>query len=62
MANQVVNMVSRLFIVDERWDIVPEGDDPCRLVKKYNRAKNCERFLRCFSRFRSIRHLRQQEL
>ncbi len=44
MANQIVDMLSRLFYAAEGWGIVPEGGNPCRFVHKY-KERSCERFL-----------------
>ena len=44
MANQVVDTLSRLFVMAEAWGLAPEGGNPCRFVKKY-RKRSCERFL-----------------
>ena len=44
MANQVVDTLSRLFVMAEAWGLEPEGGNPCRFVKKY-RNRSCERFL-----------------
>ena len=44
MANQVVETLSRLFTMAEAWGVAPEGGNPCRFVKKYEK-RSCERFL-----------------
>ena len=44
MANQVVDTLSRLFVMAEVWGVAPEGGNPCRFVKKYQK-RSCERFL-----------------
>ena len=44
MANQVVDTLSRLFVMAEAWGVAPEGGNPCRFVKKYQK-RSCERFL-----------------
>ena len=44
MANQVVDTLTRLFVMAEAWGVAPEGGNPCRFVKKY-RKRSCERFL-----------------
>ena len=44
MANQVVDLLSRLFYMAELWGIAPEGGNPCRFVRKYQ-EKSRERFL-----------------
>ena len=44
MANQVVETLSRLFTMAEAWGMAPEGGNPCRFVKKYEK-RSCERFL-----------------
>ena len=44
MANQVVDLLSRLYYMAEGWGFAPEGGNPCRFVKKYP-EKSCERFL-----------------
>ena len=44
MANQVVDMLSRLFYMAEGWGVALEGGNPCRFVKKY-KERSCERFL-----------------
>ncbi len=44
MANQVVETLSRLFTMAEAWEVAPEGGNPCRFVKKYEK-RSCERFL-----------------
>lgn len=51
MANQVVHLLSRPFFVSERWGIAPEGGNPCRLMKKYDREKSCGRFFCYFFTF-----------
>ena len=43
-ANQVVDLLSRLFNMVELWGIAPEGENPCRFVRKY-KEKPRERFL-----------------
>ena len=43
-ANQVVDLLSRLFNMAELWGIAPEGENPCRFVSKY-KEKPRERFL-----------------
>ena len=44
MANQVVEILSRLFTMAEAWGVAPEGGNPSRFVKKYEK-RSCERFL-----------------
>ena len=44
MANQVVDTLSRLFVMAEAWGLAPAGGNPCRFVKKYQK-RSCERFL-----------------
>ena len=44
MANQVVEVLSRLFYAAESWGIAPESGNPCQFVKKYKK-RSCERFL-----------------
>ena len=44
MANQVVEILSRLFYAAESWGVAPESGNPCQFVKKYKK-RSCERFL-----------------
>ncbi|MYJ95851.1 MAG: tyrosine-type recombinase/integrase [Proteobacteria bacterium] len=44
MANQVVEVLSRLFYAAESWGVAPESGNPCQFVKKYKK-RSCERFL-----------------
>ena len=44
MANRVLDLLSRLFIMADAWGIAPEGGNPCRFIKKY-KEKPRERFL-----------------
>ena len=44
MANQVVEILSRLFYAAESWGVGPESGNPCQFVKKYKK-RSCERFL-----------------
>ena len=44
MANQVMDTLSRLFVMAEAWGLAPAGGNPCRFVKKYQK-RSCERFL-----------------
>ena len=44
MANQVVEVLSRLFYAAESWGVTPESGNPCQFVKKYKK-RSCERFL-----------------
>ena len=44
MANQVVDMLSRLYYAAEGWGVAAEGGNPCRFVRKY-KERSCERFL-----------------
>ena len=44
MANQVVDVLSRIFNAAEDWGLVAEGSNPCRFVVKYRERKR-ERFL-----------------
>ena len=44
MANQVVEVLSRLFYAAESWGMAPESGNPCQFVKKYKK-RSCERFL-----------------
>ena len=44
MANQVVDTLSRLFVMAEAWGLAPEGGNSCRFVKRYGK-RSCERFL-----------------
>ena len=44
MANKVLDMLSRLFVMAEAWGIAPEGGNPCRFVRKY-KEESRERFL-----------------
>ena len=44
MANRVVETLSRPFYMAEAWGVEPEGENPCRFVKKY-KDRSCERFL-----------------
>ena len=44
MANQVVEILSRLFYAAESWGIAPESGNPCQFLKKYKK-RSCERFL-----------------
>ena len=44
MANKVLDLLSRLFIMAEAWGIAPEGGNPCRFIRKYKEEPR-ERFL-----------------
>ena len=44
MANQVVEVLSRVFYAAESWGVAPESGNPCQFVKKYKK-RSCERFL-----------------
>ena len=44
MANKVIDLLSRLFIMADAWGIAPEGGNPCRFVRKYKEVPR-ERFL-----------------
>ena len=44
MANKVLDLLSRLFNMAELWGIAPEGENPCRFVRKY-KERSRERFL-----------------
>jgi len=44
MANKVLDLLSRLFIMADAWGIAPEGGNPCRFIKKYKEMPR-ERFL-----------------
>jgi len=44
MANKVLDLLSRLFIMADAWGIAPEGGNPCRFIKKYKETPR-ERFL-----------------
>ena len=44
MANQVVDLLSRLFNMAELWGVAPEGGNPCRFIRKYKEPPR-ERFL-----------------
>ena len=44
MANQVVEVLSRLFYAAESWGTAPESGNPCQFVRKYKK-RSCERFL-----------------
>ncbi len=44
MANQVVEVLSRVFHAAESWGVAPESGNPCQFVKKYKK-RSCERFL-----------------
>ena len=43
-ANRVLALLSKMFNLAERWDLRPDGTNPCRHVEKY-RERNRERFL-----------------
>ena len=55
MANQVVDMLSRLFHMAAKTGEAPAGGDPCRFIKKYP-TRSRERFLseREFARLGSV--------
>ena len=55
MANKVLDLLSRLFIMAEAWGIVPEGGNPCRFIRKYKEARR-ERFL-TEAEFRRLRQV-----
>ena len=40
MANQVVDTLSRLFVMAEAWGLASAGGNPCRFVKKYQRRES----------------------
>ena len=44
MANQVIDVLSRLFHKARESGYLPEGGNPCRFIKKYP-TRSCERFL-----------------
>ena len=44
MANQVIDVLSRLFHRAAKSDYAPDGGNPCRFIKKYP-TRSCERFL-----------------
>lgn len=44
MANQVVEVLCRMFYAAESWGIAPESGNPCQFVKKYKK-RSCERLL-----------------
>ena len=44
MANQVTDVLSRLFHKAAKSDYAPDGGNPCRFIKKYP-TRSCERFL-----------------
>ena len=44
MANQVIDVLSRLFNKARESGYLPEGGNPCRFIKKYP-TRSCERFL-----------------
>ena len=44
MANLVIATLSRMFNQAEAWELVPDGVNPCRFVRKYQERKR-ERFL-----------------
>ena len=44
MANQVIDMLSRLFHMARKSGDAPVGGNPCRFIKKYP-TRSCERFL-----------------
>ena len=44
MANQVIDVLSRLFHKAAKSDYAPDGGNPCRFIKKYP-TRSCERFL-----------------
>ena len=43
-ANRVLALLSKMFNLAARWDLRPDGTNPCRHVEKY-RERNRERFL-----------------
>jgi len=44
MANQVIDMLSRLFHMARKTGHAPDGGNPCRFIKKYP-PRSCDRFL-----------------
>jgi len=44
MANKVLDLLSRLFVMADGWGIAPESGNPCRFVRKYKEERR-ERFL-----------------
>ena len=43
-ANRVLSLLSKMFILAERWDLRPDGSNPVRHIDRY-REQACERFL-----------------
>ena len=62
MANQVVEVLSRVFYAAESWAVAPESGNPCQFVKKYKK-RSCERFLseEEFRRLGDVLHEMQDE-
>ena len=62
MANQVVEVLSRVFYAAEAWGFAPESGNPCQFVKKYKK-RSCERFLseEEFRRLGDVLHEMQDE-
>ena len=62
MANQVVEVLSRVFYAAESWGLAPESGNPCQFVKKYKK-RSCERFLseEEFRRLGDVLHEMQDE-
>ena len=43
-ANQIIGLLSRLFLKAAKSGYAPDGGNPCRFIKKYP-TRSCERFL-----------------